>query len=121
MDQRKYPRRQEETPIKVSLIPGPTHTSHAVQEVNVMTRDISLSGMRIRTPDILPVHGHLRIELQLTDPPRAFILTGIVRQVVHDYATDMYEVGIEFTDPPPDLHRTLLKHFRIQDENDPYT
>lgn len=120
MDKRKYPRRHEENPIKVSLIPGPIQSSHSMKEVNMMTRDISLSGMRIRTPDILPVNGNLRIEMQLADPPSAFILTGIVRQVVHDYATDMYEVGIEFTDPPPDLHSTLQKHFRIQDENDPY-
>ena len=67
-----------------------------------LTKDISLSGLRIQSNTFFPINTLLKIELLLKNPSRLISAIGKVRWCTSCYDDELFEIGIEFVDISPD-------------------
>jgi hypothetical protein len=89
-NQRRSVRILEENSLSVTTIGG------SPKALQVMSKDISETGVRVRTPDFIAVNTRLTVEIRFSTPPRSITLNGIVRWVRELGIISMYEAGIEF-------------------------
>jgi hypothetical protein len=75
-----------------------------------LTKDISLGGVNIRTDTFLPVDTIVKINLPLRKMHRIVCVRGKVKWVKCIYDDEVYEVGLEFVDMPPDIITPLIGH-----------
>ena len=64
----------------------------------ILSKDISLTGIKIQTDTFFPVGPLLKIEISLTNPPRSISANGRVRQVKTLSARELFEIGCEFVE-----------------------
>ena len=77
---------------------------------NILSKDISLTGVKIQTDTFFPVDTILKIEISLTNPPRSISANGKVRWVKILSARELFEIGCEFVEMP--IHDTkILKDY----------
>mgnify|MGYP001556572140 FL=1 len=103
-DQRRSVRLHEENSLSVTTI------GVSPKALQVMSKDISETGVRVRTPDFIAVNTRLTVEIRFSTPPRSISLNGIVRWVRELDTMSMYEAGIEF-DSADDETADLLTRY----------
>lgn len=111
MDRRAAPRLHREHSVTASMLPsekgGPTWEKKPVQ---ILSKDVSSTGIRCRVPHFTPTGARVRIELQLTGPRQLLASVGTVRWTRELPNLDMYELGIEFDDCSRDFVETLSSY-----------
>jgi hypothetical protein len=77
---------------------------------NILSKDISLTGIKIQTDTFFPVDTILKIEIPLTTPPRSISANGKVRWIKILSARELFEIGCEFVEMS--IHDTkILKDY----------
>lgn len=104
-EQRRSVRLLEENSLSITTVGGASGAPR--KSLQVMSKDISDTGVRIRTPDFLAVNTRLSVEIRFSSPPLSATLKGIVRWVRHLSTLSMYEAGIEFDALEPDVAELL--------------
>ncbi len=92
MDKRRALRVKEEMSLTVTYA-APGGSRKALQ---VLSKDISATGMQLRTPDFVPVGTRLQVEVLLHTLQKMIQTLGVVRWVREADGLAMYEVGMEF-------------------------
>lgn len=93
IDKRKNTRVKEELKLSVNYYGGEGIGKKILQ---VISKDISASGVKIRTPDFVPVGTELNLEIVLPNPRKLLEIRGLCRWIQEAEGVAMYEMGIEF-------------------------
>ena len=83
---------------------SPVHLAHEKGECDAETIDVSLNGMMVRSPQVVPQGSSLRFSLYLDAAMRPVVGLGSVRRVVGEN-----QMGIQLD------HMTLFETARLQD------
>ena len=75
-----------------------------------LTKDISLGGVNIRTDTFLPVDTVVKIELSLPKMQKLVCIKGRVKWAKSLYEDEVFEMGLEFVDTPPNVITSLIGH-----------
>ena len=88
------------------------------QAVNAFTKDISLSGVRILTDRLYPLHTRLNLVLYLSRSRQVIRIRGTV---MWEKKCDegLYEIGVQFQQGIPDVLMALINHFYGKEEKIP--
>ena len=116
-DKRRENRVAEETKVTIRILPQDKY-EHDKNVVYALTKDISSGGIKILTDKMLPVDTPLQIELTLTKLRKLVTVKGKVRWVNRLYDDDVFEMGIEFIDTPPEDVILLLENIYGTKEED---
>ncbi len=108
-NRRKEPRRKEENQVALSLSSGEA-LPDGQKSIQVLTQDISTGGLRVLTDVRLAAHTRMKVRLVLSRTRKVLELEAQVRWVTPVYENELFEVGIEFMDIPPQKALLLLKH-----------
>lgn len=73
-----------------------------------LTKDISLGGINIRTDTFLPVDTVVKLKLSLSKMHDIVDARGKVKWVKCIYDDEVFEIGLEFVDMPPDKITSLI-------------
>ena len=108
-EKRREPRRKDELPVEIEFIsdethPGPTSVLYA------QIKDISVGGVRILTSVYIPLDTEIKLRITLSKSGTSIVPSGKVVWGSQVEDSDMYEMGIEFEDVPPDILYTLLEY-----------
>ena len=93
IDKRRNTRVKDELSLSVSYYGS---TGAGKKALRVLSKDISASGVKIRTPDFVPVGTELNLELILPEPRKILETRGICRWIQEAGGVAMYELGVEF-------------------------
>ena len=108
-DKRREKRVEEETKVAIRILPEDKY-KHDKNVVYALTKDISSGGIKILTDRMLPVNTLLHIELTLAKLRKLVTVKGKVRWVNRLYDDDVFEMGLEFVDTPPESVMLLLEN-----------
>lgn len=108
-DKRREKRIEEENKLRCEIISCNNETRHK-KVLTTLTKDISLGGVNIRTDTFLPADTVVRIELSLPKMHKIVCVRGKVKWVKSIYDDEVFEIGIEFIDPPPPAITSLIGH-----------
>lgn len=117
-EQRRAKRVKERTQVTITLMSkdllpaGKKITYH-------LTKDISSTGIKIRTTAFLPINAVLRIEISFEKPYGYISGFGKVRWVKSLYADELFEMGIEFVDTPQEVIDDLKEYIKIAADSIP--
>ncbi len=75
-----------------------------------LTKDISLGGVNIRTDTFLPSDTVVKLELSLPKTHKIVCVRGKVKWVKSLYDDEVFEIGLEFVDTPPNIITSLIGH-----------
>jgi len=75
-----------------------------------LTKDISLGGVNIQTDTFLPIDTVVKIELSLPKMQKIVCVRGKVKWVKSLYDDEVFEIGLEFVDTPPNIITSLIGH-----------
>jgi hypothetical protein len=106
---RRDRRKAEENKVTISIV-SKLKSNEIIDNIYALTKDISLSGVKIQTDADLPINTLLKIELALAKSHRLISVIGKVKWVKQLYGNEVFEVGVEFVDTPPDRAMALLEH-----------
>jgi PilZ domain len=100
--------------IEVSASEGPGDG----RAINAFTRDISLSGVRILTDRLFPLHTRLSLILYLSRSKQVVRIRGTVKW---EKNTDegLHEIGVQFQQGVPDVLMALINHLYGREEGIP--
>jgi hypothetical protein len=73
-----------------------------------LTKDISLGGVNIRTDTFLPVDTVVKMELSLPKIHKIVSIRGKVKWARGLYNDEVFEIGLEFIDTPPNIITSLI-------------
>jgi CRP-like cAMP-binding protein len=116
IDRRKHPRINEVLSISFSVSPTPAIPSHFRGKLfRSVSKDISLSGVRVRVQDRLlmglPMGAQLRLEIALPQAWGSVRCLGILRNIISARdGQDLGYLGIEFSEIPAG-HRRRFEQF----------
>ena len=79
-----------------------------------LTKDISLGGVNIRTDTFLPVDTVVKMELSLPKIHKIVSVRGRVKWARSLYDDEVFEIGLEFIDTPPNIITSLIGHLYSQ-------
>ena len=82
-----------------------------------LTKDISLGGVNIRTDTFLPVDTVVKMELSLPKMQKIVCVKGKVKWNKSLYGGEVFELGLEFVDTPPDIITSLIGHLFSKDRD----
>jgi uncharacterized protein (TIGR02266 family) len=107
-EKRREKRLEEETKVAIRILPD---KESEVEEnvVYALTKDISSGGVKILTDKMLPVGTLLDIEMTLSQMRKIVSAKGKVRWLKQLYDGAVFEVGLQFVDPPPESIMLLLE------------
>ena len=108
-EKRREPRREDELPVEIEILsdethPGPTSVLYA------QIKDISAGGVKILTSVYIPLNTQVRLKITLSKIGESIGPIGNVVWGNRFENSDMYEMGIEFEQIPPDILCTLLEY-----------
>jgi len=108
-EKRREPRREDELPVEIEILsdethPGPTSVLYA------QIKDISAGGVKILTSVYIPLNTQVRLKITLSKIGESIGPIGNVVWGNRLENSDMYEMGIEFEQIPPDILCTLLEY-----------
>jgi hypothetical protein len=115
IEKRRAKRIKEEASVSITLVSKDASTPAKKISYN-LTKDISSVGLRMMGTSFLPVKSLLKIELAFTKPPRLFSAFGEVKWVKSRYADELFEIGIEFVNTPPEVIQILKEHIEKSDK-----
>ncbi len=104
-ERRQYIRIPESTEISYRLIPETKVSGY-------LTRDISRGGICFLVHEFLPVGSILKVKLRLKKNYFTFEALVKVKWVKEDTSANRFEIGVEFTDIPPEASRYLVSYIR---------
>ncbi len=108
-EKRREKRKDEENKVTVSTV-----SKHKSQEkldnIYALTKDISRSGTKILTDAKLKINTLLKIEMALAKSRKLITVIGKVKWIKQLYGDEVFEVGVEFVDTPPDRVMALIEH-----------
>ena len=105
-EERKTERLKDVNEIIISVISG--ENNHPKEEIFYShSKDISVSGARIRTNTNLPVDTYLNIDLTLKDLQEKITALGKIRWIKSIIADMYYEVGVEFVNTSSEVIKKL--------------
>jgi len=87
--------------------------------INACTRDISLSGARIRSRQEFPVGSVIRIIIELERTHQSLKVDGEVKWSRRTEEEDLYEIGVEFLHSISQTLLSLIKHLYSEREGIP--
>ena len=108
-DKRREKRVEEETKVTIRILPEDKY-AHDKNVVFALTKDISSGGLKILTDKMLPVDTLLNIELTLAKLRKLVTVNGRVRWVKRLYDDEVFEMGLEFVNTPPESVMLLLEN-----------
>ena len=94
-ERRKEVRLKGEDEIAVSVVSGGGNLPKD-KIFYALSKDISVSGVRIQASSFLPVDTLLNIKVTLKHPPRMITALGKVKWVRNIIADEFFEAGLEF-------------------------
>jgi len=113
-EKRREKRKNEENKVTISIV-----SKHKTQEISdniyALTKDISMSGVKIWTDTDLQINTLLKIEMALAKSHRLISVIGKVKWIKQKFGNEVFELGVEFVDTPPDRVMALLNHLYGQD------
>jgi len=108
-EKRREKRKDEENKVTISVV-SKNKTQDVTGNIYALTKDISMSGVKIQTDADLPINTLLKIEMALAKSHRLVSVIGKVKWIKQLYGNEVFEVGVEFVDTPPDRVMALLEH-----------
>jgi len=108
-EKRREVRIQAENKILLDLPPDAKRTN-GEELYCALTRDISPGGCRILINQIIPIDTVMKIELSLPTVRKVVKTKGKVRWVRNVEDGELFEMGLEFIDLPPDGLMALLEY-----------
>jgi len=108
-EKRREKRKGEENKVTISVV-SKNKTQDVTGSIYALTKDISMSGVKIQTDADLPINSLLRIEMALAKSHRLVSVIGKVKWIKQLYGNEVFEMGVEFVDTPPDRVMALLEH-----------
>lgn len=108
--QRSEKRFHHQSEVTITVVSGVSQ-SQAKWISHSLTKDISVSGAKLRSNYFLPKGTLLKINLTLNDPtPRIIHVLGKVQWVRSIFSDELFEVGIMFVDTPVENIHVLKDH-----------
>ncbi len=98
-ERRKAPRLEEENEVTITVVSGGTNPPKEKIIYN-QSKDISVSGARIRANIFLPVDTLLMIEMTLKTVRQMITVIGKIKWIKIIYEDEAYEAGVEFVNTP---------------------
>ncbi len=108
-DKRREKRVKEENKLICEIISSNNSLKHK-KIFYTLTKDISLGGVNIRTDTFLPIDTVVKINLSLPKMHKIVCVRGKVKWVKSLYDDEVFELGLEFLDTPPDIITSLIGH-----------
>jgi PilZ domain. len=105
-ERRRASRLQEDNDVTITIISEEIHLPKERTFYN-LSKDISVSGIRIQTSIYLPINTHLEIKITLKDPPQ--IITAFAKVVWIQGLSEFnfYEAGLEFVNTSNEMIQQL--------------
>jgi len=108
-EKRKRKRIREENKVKIKLITG--NKPNSKEDIwYAHTKDLSLSGARILTEKKVPEENILKVDISLAETNKTFSAFGKVKWIKKARGSDLFEMGLEFTDARPKAIAILIGH-----------
>jgi hypothetical protein len=82
----------------------------------VLTKDLSVKGIKIPIDTFIPVGASLKIMILLENPTRFIHTNGNIRWIKCLHDQELYETGIEFVGMTQENVKILEKHIRGTEE-----
>ncbi len=108
-DRRRDVRLVEENKVVVSLMTGEVRPGVPAVYYS-LTRDISMGGVRLMTAAPLDVGSRVRIDITLGRSRKRIRAVAEVRWVRDLYASEVFEVGLQFVGLDPNDEFVLMDH-----------
>ena len=108
-DKRREKRLKEENKLICEIISCNNSLKHK-KIFYTLTKDISLGGVNIRTDTFLPIDTVVKINLSLPKMHKIVCVRGKVKWAKSLYDDEVFELGLEFLDTPPDIITSLIGH-----------
>jgi len=105
-ERRKEPRLQEENEVTITVVSGEQDIPQETV-IHNRSKDISVSGARIKANLYLPVDTLLMLEMTLSTVRQMITVIGKVKWIKIIYEDEAYEAGVEFVNTPRDAIRKL--------------
>ena len=86
--------------------------------INAFTKDISLTGARIWTDRLFPLHSKLNLTLYLSRSKQVVRIRGTVKWEKECY-DGLHEIGVHFQQGIPDVIMALINHLYGREEGIP--
>ena len=103
IERRKYVRIPEDSPISYQVLPN-------FRSGDYLTRDISQGGIRFFIHEFVSKDSLLRIRLTLKKISFYFEAVVQVMWIREVAPGEKYEIGVSFTDIPPEASKHLIKY-----------
>jgi hypothetical protein len=117
MDEKRKERRlNEENKVTISVV-SKDKATHAEGNFFALTKDVSLNGLKIHTDMDLEIGTALKIEIALAKSKKLISVIGRVKWMSQLYDGEVFEMGVEFVDTPPDRVLSLLDHLYGEEKN----
>ncbi|MGB7294763.1 MAG: PilZ domain-containing protein [Candidatus Aminicenantales bacterium] len=115
-ERRKERRIKEENRVVIEVgHPGNSGESYTA---NAFTRDLSLSGARIWTDKLYPLHAKLKLTLYLSRSRQVVRICATVRWM-QSCDDGLYEMGVQFQPGITDALMALISHLYNKDQGIP--
>ena len=108
-DKRREKRIKEENKLICEIISCDNSLRHK-KIFYTLTKDISLGGVNIRTDTFLPIDTVVKMELSVPKMKKIVCVKGKVKWAKSLYGNEVFEIGLEFEDTPPDIITSLIGH-----------
>jgi c-di-GMP-binding flagellar brake protein YcgR len=108
-DDRKDPRRRDELPVEIEILLDESHSDNN-SVLYAQIKDISAGGVKILTSVYIPLSTLVRLKITLSKLGESIGPIGKVVWGKRCENSDMYEMGLEFENIPPDILCTLLEY-----------
>lgn len=108
-ERRCEPRRKDELPIEMEVLstqgPAP-HTTVLYAQI----KNISPGGVKVLSSVTLPLNTSIKLKITLPESGKSIEPTGRVAWGTKSAGGEIYEMGIEFKNTPPQILSTLLEY-----------
>lgn len=84
--------------------------SHGPVEINAITYDLSLGGVRIHSAERFEEGTVLRLQIELVRSRETLSVAGRVKWVKRDEAENVFEMGVEFDHDTSQTIMSLMKN-----------
>lgn len=115
-EKRREKRVKEENRVVIEVYP--TGVRGDGLAINAFTKDISLTGARIWTDRLFPLHSKLNLTLYLSRSKQVVRIRGTVKWEKECY-DGLYEIGVHFQQGIPDALVALIDHLYGREEGIP--
>jgi hypothetical protein len=105
-ERRKAPRLDEENEVTITVVSGCKNPPKEKVIYN-RSKDVSVTGARVKANIFLPVDTLLMIEMTLKTVRQVVTVLGKVKWIKIIYGDESYEAGVEFVNTPSEAVKKL--------------